>query len=107
MRTLRFDVQGQRLKRNADCDFTHIVSGSVGYLKAAFNFSSEWDGCKKVASFWLGEKEHAVLLDEDNTCMIPPAALTGNMFLVSVIGAKTIPKYYRISTSRIRVRQEV
>jgi hypothetical protein len=104
MRELVFEVDGQRLKKQADCDFSGLVAGSEGYLKAKFVFSSEWAGCKKAASFWVGEKEHPALLDETDSCIIRPEALTGASFKVSVVGVKT---NYKIVSNRTKVRQEV
>lgn len=104
-RTLEFDVNRQRLTKSRDCDFSGLVAGSVGYLRAKFNFSmAEWFGCKKAASFWVDGKEYAVLLDKDNSCLIPDEALVGNKFHVSVMGAKT---GYRIETTKVKVKQEV
>lgn len=104
-RTLEFDVKRQRLTKNRDCDFSGLVAGTVGYLRAKFNFSPfEWLGCKKAASFWIDGTEYAVLLEDDDTCTIPHEALTGDRFYVSVLGAKT---GYRIETSKVKVKQEV
>ena len=61
MRTLRFTVDGQTIRKNPDCDFSGLVAGSVGYLRANFKFSKEWFGCTKAASFWFDGLEHAVL----------------------------------------------
>lgn len=104
MRTLEFVVEGQLIKKKTSCDFSNIVAGSVGYLKAKFHFSTEWMGCKKAASFWADGNEYSVLLDTFNTCTIPPQALTGERFLVSVTGAKSD---YKIKTTKTKVRQEV
>lgn len=104
MRELRFQACGQRLKKQTDCDFSGLVAGSEGYLRAKFEFSSEWDGCKKAASFWIGEQEHGARLDSDNSCIIPPEALTGELFQVSVVGVKP---GYKIVSTRTKVRQEV
>ena len=104
MRVLEFVVDGQLLRKKSDCDFSHIVAGSVGYLKAVFHFSSEWAGCRKAASFWLDDAEYAVLLDESNSCVIPEVILTGEKFHVSVVGAKS---GYKITTNKIKVKQEV
>lgn len=104
MRTLKFEVNGQSIKKKTDCDFSGLVAGSVGYLRAKFLFSVEWHGCKKAASFWLGDQEHAVLLDELDSCMIPPEVLTGEQFKVSVTGVKSL---YKITTNKTKVRQEV
>lgn len=104
MRTLEFVTEAQLLKKKTDCDFSNIVAGSVGYLKAKFHFSKEWDDCRKAASFWLDGNEYSVLLDADDTCLIPPLALTGDRFLVSVTGVKS---EYKIKTTKTKVRQEV
>lgn len=104
MRILQFVADGQRLKKQTDCDFSGLVAGSEGYLRAKFTFSDEWLGCKKAASFWIDGQEHAKLLDDDNSCIIPPEALVGSLFEVSVIGVKP---NYKINSTRTKVRQEV
>lgn len=104
-RVLEFTVDKQRIVKNRDCDFSHIVAGSVGYLKAKFYFtSSEWKGCKKAASFWINGKESAVLLDKNSTCLIPSEVLVGEKFEVSVTGMKNDLLF---STNRTKVKQEV
>ena len=104
-RILEFDVEKQRMTKKRDCDFTHIIAGSTGYLKAKFNFAqSEWKGCKKAASFWLNGNESAVLLDKTNTCLIPSEVLVGDKFFVSVTGMKND---YKITTNQVKVKQEV
>ena len=104
MRTLEFVAESQLLKKKTDCDFSNIVAGSVGYLEAKFHFSSEWDDCRKAASFWADGNEYPVLLDSNNTCVIPPQALTGERFLVSVTGVRS---EYKIKSTKTKVRQEV
>ena len=104
MRTLEFVVKGQKMIKKADCDFTNIIAGSKGYLRAKFYFESdEWKDSKKVAGFWSGGQEFAAFLDDDS-CLIPEEALTRYYFLVRVTGIKG---YQRIKTSTIEVRQEV
>ena len=51
MRVLKFDANGQKLKKESSCDFSGIVPGTSGYLKASFSFSAEWTGMVKVAEF--------------------------------------------------------
>ena len=104
MRTLKFTVVGQSIKKETDCDFSGLVAGSVGYLRAKFTFSSEWNGCKKAASFWYGDQEYARLLDDQDSCMIPEEAIVGEMFKISVTGLKS---GYKIKTNKTKVRQEV
>nr|DAJ42823.1 MAG TPA: hypothetical protein [Caudoviricetes sp.] len=104
MRTLEFVVKGQKMIKKADCDFTNIIAGSKGYLRAKFYFESdEWKDSKKVAGFWSGGQEFAAFLDDDS-CLIPEEALTRYYFLVQVTGIKG---YQRIKTSTIEVSQEV
>ena len=106
MRILEFNVDKQKLIKSKDCDFSGLVAGSVGYLRAKFYFTQpEWDQCTvKVASFWVGDKEYAVRLGKHNSCSIPDEALVGRSFRVSVIGACT---GYKIKTNKTLVRQEV
>lgn len=106
MRTLEFKVDRQRLTKQPGCDFSNIVAKTTGYLHAKFNFSqNEWGGCKKAASFWIGSNEYPVLLDDNDSCVIPSEALVGDYFEVSVTGAKR--DGYRISTNKFKIRQEV
>lgn len=105
-RILEFDVKQQRLLKKRDCDFSSIVAGTVGYLRAKFYFSEEWDSWTvKAASFWLNDHEHGMLLDENNSCDIPPEVLKGELFEVSVTGARA--GGHRIGTNKIKVKQGV
>lgn len=105
-RTLEFRADKQKLSKNPGCDFSNIVAGSTGYLRAKFYFSEEWDGTMKAASFFSAEsEEHAVLLDENDECDIPAEVLSGKYFLVSMLGAKE-PKYV-LQTNKMKVKQEV
>lgn len=105
MRTLEFDVKDQRLLKSRNCSFTGIVAGSVGYLKAKFNFSSEWNKCTvKIAKFRTEEREVSEQLDYRNSCSIPDIVLKGDWFEVSVAGA--CPGF-KIETNENKVKQEV
>lgn len=107
MRILDFEVERQRVKKSTNCDFSGLVAGSVGYLRARFNFvGSDWKDCPTmIARFWVDDKEYAILLDKNNSCEIPPEVLKEKKFAVSVLGANTA--YYKIETNKIYVRQEV
>lgn len=104
MRVLEFLINKQTIRRKPGCDFSKIVAGSVGYLQAKFYFSEDWDDCKKAASFYLGDKEQARMLDENDSCEIPADILVGAKFEVSVTGAKT---GYKLKTNKYSVIQEV
>ena len=109
MRILDFRVRGQNLGKLPGCDFSNIVAGSQGYLLAKFHFvGTEWDECKKVASFTVGELEHPVVLDENDECVIPAEALRGEQMIVKVIGGR-VGTEYRIPTGpmTIKLKQEV
>lgn len=106
MRLLEFKVNKQVLSKQPGCDFSHIVADSIGYLRARFNVSSEWDDCKKAASFKAAgsDSEFAVLLDENNECNIPSVALSGEYFTVYLTGVRD---RYQIRTTEYKVKQEV
>lgn len=103
MRLLSFNVNAQHISKDPNCDFSKIVAGTSNYLRAHFTFSPEWDDFKKVASFWRGTKEHAVLL-KNNECDIPPEALAGSTFGVSVTMQHGNTK---VPTNHVIVRQGV
>lgn len=104
-RVLEFEVKRQRIVKKSDCDFSGIVAGTAGYLKAKFYFSpDDWGGCRKAASFWNDGQEYAKLLDDNDMCVIPGEALTNRKFKVSVTGKKV---GYQIVTNKATVRQEV
>lgn len=105
MRFLEFKADKQLLQKSEGCDFSNLAPGSSGLLAAKFEFSpEEWDDCIKVASFSHNGCEHATLL-EDDWCIIPAEALTGDKFQVSVMGGRT--DGYRITTNKVTVRQGV
>ena len=90
MRTLEFLVDDQIIKQSPQCDFSGLVPGTEDYLQARFIFSSEWDGCVKVASFFssLGWEYKPQVLKDGETCMIPAEALKRRTFKIQVIGKK-------------------
>lgn len=102
MRILKFIVTAQAIIKDPDCDFSGIVAGTQGYLRAEFSFSAEWAGCRVAAVFSCLGKEYAepVL---NGGCKIPSGALTWDSFGVRVVGQRA---GYRITTNEIKVRQE-
>lgn len=103
MRSLMFKVNGQKIEKDPACDFSGLVAGTEGYLKAKFTFSEEWNGCILVASFWKGGTEHAARI-VNNECDIPSEALTGATFKVSAVGKR---RGLLIKTNKVIVVQEV
>ena len=104
MRTLRFVVNGQKISKDNLCDFSELVAGTEGYLKAEFDFSNEWDGFTKVAAFWgMGKECEPQVLRDGKTCMIPSDALRCPIFEIGIIGKKNGCK---IKTGRVQINQE-
>lgn len=99
-RILKFKVDSQTIQK--DGDFSGLVRGSVGYLSAQFNFSSEWNGCKIAASFWANGKEYAVML-RHGMCEIPPEVLTQSRFYVQCTGMR---QGFKIKSNKTLVRQD-
>lgn len=104
MRTLRFCVESQKLRRDPESDFSGIIRGSKGYLQCDFDLSEEWSGCKIAASFWHYDKEIDAAPVISGTCMIPDSVTDYREFEVSLVG---IRDSYRITTNRVKVEQEV
>lgn len=102
MRTLKFLIEGQRLKRDASCDFKGLVPGTKGYLEASFSFSDEWNSCRKAVVFNSKGTERAVPL-RGGKCRIPEEVLNGNIFSMRVVGECD---GYRITTNQVGVMQD-
>ena len=104
MRTLVFNVKNQIIERDNSCDFSGLVAGTAGYLKAKFSFSDDWNGCAKVAGFFLkdGTEFPPCVLDKENSCLIPKGILEYHEFNIRVYGKK---KNYVITTRPITIKQ--
>lgn len=104
MRTLKFIVNGQIIEKDPKCDFSNLVPGSEGYLRAEFSFSSEWKDCRKAAAFYsvMGKEFQPQMLENGTWCMIPAEACAKRDFKIRVIGMKPD---YKISTNKITVSQ--
>lgn len=103
MRTLNFNIEKQTLEKSGD--FSHIVSGSSGYLKCQFSFCKEWDGLFKIAEFrkYLDSKVYPVQIYM-NFCYVPEEVLDGSRWYIDVVGKKGEKQ---IKTNKVMVRQEV
>lgn len=105
MRVLKFVVDKQIIKQDPDCDFSKLIPGTEGYLRAEFTFSDDWDNCVKVASFCssMGTEFPPQILKDGKTCTIPAEALKAQNFKVSVIGKKD---GFKLTTNKVMVRQK-
>lgn len=101
MRTLKFDVDHQRISKNKDCDFTGLIAGTAGYLEAVFDFSSDWNDCRKAAVFRSMSVDYPVPII-NNRCEIPSEALTEYYFTLRIVGEKD---EYRMPTNEVRINQ--
>lgn len=105
MRTLRFIVDRQIIRKDPECDFTNIVPGTSGYLKAVFSFSSDWMDTIKVAGFYRNGKEYPPrFLKDDKSCIIPAEVLTNRKFEIRIIG-KNEKKNLKLITNKIEIIQ--
>lgn len=88
MRTLKFNVDGQLIRKNENCDFTGIVSNTKGYFEVEFSFSKEWKELNKVAVFRTRTtKKYCPLFD--NKCSVPDEITESITYWVSVCGVGT------------------
>ena len=102
MRTLKFIIAAQAIIKDPDCDFTGIVAGTEGYLRAEFSVSQEWAGCRMAAVFSCMRKEYPQPI-KNGSCVIPAEALEWDNFGVRVVGQR---ENYRITTDEVKVKQE-
>lgn len=103
-RTLKFNIAGQSIEQDPNCDFSGLVPGTEGYLKVEFTFSPEWDGCVKAAVFNIGAPggEYAAVLKDGKSCDIPDAVCGRPAFKVYVYGQN---KDFHIKSDEIIIRQ--
>ncbi len=78
---LEFEVKNQIIERK---DSFSVVADSKNYLKAHFELSEEWQG-DVVALFGYAGRVVQVLLDEDNSCIVPFEVIKTPCFSVSLV----------------------
>lgn len=106
MRTLKFIVNKQIISCDPNCDFSNLIPGTEGYLRAEFSFSPEWDGCAKVAGFWsaMGIEYPPQALTDGVSCMIPAEALKKQIFKIEILGKNN--HGVTLKTNRVVVTQD-
>ena len=70
---IKFTVRGQRIDSPV-CP-PQFAANTVGYIRAVFDFDSEWDGLD-ILAIW--QSDYAITqsaLDADGTCMVPAEVL--------------------------------
>lgn len=103
LRTLKFRITGQKIEKDPSYDFSGLVAGTKGYLRAEFQFDQEWTGCRKAAVFMRLGKGYSVPII-NGACEIPEEALTYKYWDLRVVGEKA--SGYRITTGKVKVEQE-
>lgn len=105
MRTLRFIINGQTIKKDPKCDFSGLVPGTEGHLKAEFLFSSEWAKHTKVVAFYsvLGVEYDPQQLINGKSCEIPAEALKRRKFKLQVLGKNGNTK---LITNKLEILQD-
>lgn len=102
MRTLQFNIEGQKLMKEGD--FSNIVRGSKGLLQCRFNFiGRDVLDSKIIAVFERDKKEYAIPVDIDGTCMVPDEITDSPCFKLKLISVRDKCK---MSTDSIIIRQE-
>lgn len=97
MRTIRFEVNQQRIKpKDSIC---HIYKGTDNYLRLEFIFGDDWYGCEKAVSF-VTDKELPMKLVH-NTVIVPKAAFGDKTLEFYLVGKKTD---YRIQSQNYIIR---
>ena len=85
---LQFSIKHQNLIRT---DTSRVVEKSRNYLYAVFNFSEEWTGVIKTASFRHDKDvSYDVILNESETCKVPWEVIREGQIHVSVYGGDLI-----------------
>ena len=105
MRTLKFIVEDQIIKQDPNCDFSDLVPGTEGYLRAEFSFSREWLGFAKVIGFYslMGTEYEPQSLDAKSSCVIPREALARHRFYIQVMGRHRTGT--KLKTNKVMVHQ--
>jgi hypothetical protein len=102
MRDLLFNVKGQELKKDVNCNFGNLVAGSENYLNCKFKFSQDWEGFGKVAVFKNAVQDEYAVIIRNGECLIPNEALTGNKFTLIIRGLK---QGVKLITNSITIEQ--
>jgi hypothetical protein len=104
MRTLKFIVEDQIIRPDPNCDFSNLVPGTKGYLKAEFSFSTAWDGFVKVAGFYsvMGREYKPQILSDGKSCIIPADACARPQFKIQILGKRGVDV---LKTNKLTVSQ--
>lgn len=94
-------MNGQELSKDPNCDFSGLVPGSSGYLKAVFVLSGMWNTLAKAAVFSADNVESAMPIT-NGSCVIPDSVLKWKSFSVKLVGKND---QQMLQTNRLVVNQ--
>lgn len=100
-RDLVFIVEDQELSKDPSCDFSRLVPGSSGYLRAVFIFHGFWNTLAKAAVFSTNDIESAMPITNDS-CVIPDSVLKEKSFSIRLVGKSS---QQMLQTNRLVVNQ--
>lgn len=100
-RDLVFVVKDQELSKDPSCDFSGLVPGSSGYLRAVFTFNGLWGTLAKAAVFSTDSAESAMPITNDS-CVIPNKVLKEKSFSIRLVGKNS---QQMLQTNRLVVNQ--
>ncbi len=100
-RVLSFIVEGQSIRKDPNCDFTGLVSGTKGYYQAKFSFDKEWKDYKCIAIFKTSKITKFVPII-NNACSIPDEITEHLNYRISVLGQSGLQS---IPTTEVSIRQ--
>lgn len=87
MKSLRFIVKGQMIKKDPDSPFYQMVAGSSNYYIAKFSMDAAWTGFACLAHFEAdGDEEYVPI--KYGKAIFPENILKYKSFTVQVIGRK-------------------
>ena len=92
---IKINVNHQILKR---VDANQVVADSINYLRLKFYFTEDWTGLKTVLFKHLSDETiYQVILDDDNSCLVPHEVIKDGSFDVSVFCG------FRITANSVRI----
>jgi len=93
MRELLFNISGQKLEKNENCNFNDIVMNSNNYLKLVFDFDASWRGSRKAIKLTNGKDKEVNLLIKGNSCLVPNDITNNNYFTLKLYGKNNISEF--------------
>lgn len=88
MRILKFIVEGQTLRKDPECDFSHIIKGSKDYLGCSFKLPADWRNIPLAATFTHYGKEICASPVFSGACLVDNSVTDYKNFKISLTAIK-------------------